>query len=95
MQIEFFFFFNCSSLKYIGDKYLPESVENSETKLELDLVHGDDLGIVAFQDSKSLESIKVNDQFIENNTFDRCNNLEITSLPTYLPIETNQFGKIL
>ena len=43
-----FFFPNFSSLKYIGDEYLPESTENSETKFELDLVHGDDLGIAIF-----------------------------------------------
>ena len=62
-------FGNCSSLTYIGYGCPPKSTENPATKYCIDLEHIAPFECGAFIYCKSLESIKLYDQFIHQDTF--------------------------
>ena len=86
-------FCQCTSLKYIGYETTLESKENNETTFGLDLEHIEMIGWAAFCDCRSLKSVRLHyHNFIEQQSFVGCTNLEKISLPPFIHLVTDIDG---
>ena len=89
-------FCECLSLKYIGYETTLESKENDETTFGLDLKHIDSIGWAAFVNCTSLKSVRLYEHnVIQPDSFAGCTNLETVSLPPFIRLVTDIYGKKL